>query len=398
MAEMKFNCPSCGQLIACDELWIGQEIQCPICGGSLSVPTQQAAAAPVAHSPLVPRPPSGAQSRLSIGQARHQAATAPPQSPRPNVHIMGAKKGKSAATKFAVWGIILAALGAGVYFGWPHIKAYQDKLNSKRRTEEANSDGGQVGHIADLNSVLDATDPSRGGPRIPSDTGRSPRPESPRPTGGSKIPPPAVAGGQISAGAETNLPVVPAAYSIDVAKASIPQGRVNGKISGANFVADNVRLDPVAGSYLLRLTQGQITAPDAQFLIYLRLKAGEKLAGHTWSIPAETKGAPTVSKRWKSDPKYAPKTQNYSTGYALKLELGEIKEGQVTGKIYIALPDPEQSFAAGVFTAQTTVTTTGETPAATAAGTPTVAPVTTPGQSPAEKAAFDKRYGIGTKK
>src|SRR6267142_5548615 len=93
MAEMKFNCPSCTQLIACDELWAGQEIQCPICSKSLTVPSQQAGA----NNPLVPKPPSGPAPRLSIGQARHQSATAPPQAPRTQGHIMGQKTKKSGA-------------------------------------------------------------------------------------------------------------------------------------------------------------------------------------------------------------------------------------------------------------------------------------------------------------
>ena len=161
-------------------------------------------------------------------------------------------------------------------------------------------------------------------------------------------------------------------------------------ISGTNFVADSARLDLVGGSYLLRLSQGPVAAPERQFLVYLRLKAGETLAGHTWNIASDMKGGPSVSKLWKPNPKYAAKTQGYSSGYTLKLELGEIKDGQVPGKIYVALPDTEQSYAGGVFLAQTTVGTAG---AATVTPSP-AAPVVPSGQTAAEKAAFEKRYGI----
>src|SRR5438105_7731283 len=155
MAEMKFNCPSCTQLIACDELWSGQEIQCPICGKPLTVPARQAGAAP---NPLVPRPPAGGASKLSIGQARHQGSAVAPQTQRSAAHIMGQKTKKTGAQRaktFAIWGVVLVGLAAGGYFGWPYVKQSQDKLNAKSRQDLQNSDGGQVGHIPSLNTVLE---------------------------------------------------------------------------------------------------------------------------------------------------------------------------------------------------------------------------------------------------
>ena len=79
MAEMKFNCPGCGQVIAADELWAGHQIQCPICNKELMVPQVQAA--PVAGAPasapgnsLVPQVPTSAP-KLSIGSSRHQPSS-----------------------------------------------------------------------------------------------------------------------------------------------------------------------------------------------------------------------------------------------------------------------------------------------------------------------------------
>src|SRR5258706_10557129 len=229
MAEMKFNCPSCTQLIACDELWAGQEIQCPICSKSLTVPSQQAGA----NNPLVPPPPVGPTPKLSIGQ--HRPPATPPsqaartQTARPQGHIMGQKTKKSGASwakTFAIWGVVLAAIGAGAFFGWPYLKAYQDKLNDKRRQAERNSDGGEAGHIASLNNVLDATDPGRpGGPRF--DVGR---PANPQPGRGSRLP----SGGAMAVPGqpgqpgqpgttETNAPIVPAEFTLDLAAVKIPE-------------------------------------------------------------------------------------------------------------------------------------------------------------------------------
>ena len=203
MAEMKFNCPGCGQMIAADELWAGHQIQCPICNKELMVPHPQAAAgsaaAPAAPgNTLVPQVPTSAP-KLTIGSARHQPSSPPPQaSPHSTLAKaaanLGPKRNKeNPIKKFAGIGVVVVLLGVAVYFAWPYISKFQ-----KKTSQVEQGDGGQVGHISELNSVLDATDPSKGG-------GSSTRR---RPAGAG-----AVAGA--GAAADTaNLPVVAPTYSL----------------------------------------------------------------------------------------------------------------------------------------------------------------------------------------
>ena len=187
-----------------------------------------------------------------------------------------------------------------------------------------------------------------------------------------------------------NLPVVAPTYSLDPATAAIPDSKVNGTISGTNFVAEHVRLDPSGPALVLSAYKGDLKAPDSQVIVYLRLKAGEKPAGHKWSISPDMKSSGvTVAKRWKIDPRYAPKLQNYSTGFALKLELGEIKDGYISGKMFLSLPDTEKTVVAGMFNATTTLT---DAPAATTTAT---APATPQAPAPtAARTAAPERYGI----
>src|SRR5881409_2972808 len=90
MAELQFNCPQCALLIACDEQWAGQQTQCPGCQAAIIIPEKEPAA-PV--NPLVPQTPPGGESRLSIGQARHQSATRAPQvsAPPPGSTFRGSR-------------------------------------------------------------------------------------------------------------------------------------------------------------------------------------------------------------------------------------------------------------------------------------------------------------------
>ena len=351
--------------------------------------TAAQAAAPGSDEPnsLAPQPP--AATKLSIGRTQHQPAPGPSQ-PSPAVTAFRrqmqppAVKKKSAATKYVTIGVVVLALAAGIYFGYPLVSKWQEKANAKSREAEKNADGGQVGHIGELYNVLDATDPDKRG--ASRSGGGLPRQ---RPAGAG----PMAAGGAPGV-ADKDLPVVPAVWTLDVPMAKIPEGRVNGMISGTNFVAETVRLDPVGGALVLRFFQGAALAPDREMLVYLHLKPGEKLAEHTWTISQDMKGAgvPQVAKRWKSDPRYAPKLQNYPSGYAMKLEFGQVTNGVSSGKIFLALPDAEHSVAAGSFTAETTIPDPAAAAAAAAQAAQPAAPVD--GRSAVDRATFDKRYGI----
>jgi len=317
MAELKFNCSKCGQLIACDELWIGHQINCPTCQTELSVSAPQEAPKPAQGNLLVPQVPGS--TRLSIGQARHQPATTPPQagastgatSFRARGKATRKKKGNSPAVKYAIAGVCIVAIGAVGYFvGYPQFQKWQDK---KKADEEAKN-----AEVAKVSAATNAP---------------------PQPA------------------------MVPAVFTLDLATANMSEGKVNGTISGSNFVPDNIRVDQIGPAQVLRFVQGQPTSPEREILIYLHPKAGETLAGHNWTVSQDQKtGAPQVGKRWKPDPNQPPKVQTYNNGYAMKLELGQMNGSILPGRIFIALNDGQQTVAAGKFEA--TVSTPVPTPAA----------------------------------
>jgi len=259
--------------------------------------------------------------------------------------------------------VLVIALGVGGYFGYGWFKDYRAKANENAAAAGKAPDGGPVaGSTAAVPGRSDSTG------SVPAENAQ-PEGSTPKVTA-------------------TELPVIPAVWTLDLNAAKIPEGRANGRISGTNFVVQTARLDYAGAIPVLSLREGAGPSPDREILVYLRLKAGEQLNGHTCTVTKDMKGpsVPQVAKRWKTNPKYAPKLQRFATGYAMKLELGQINEGEVTGKIFVALPDPEQSVVAGIFTA------TAATPGS---GTPTVAsPATTPNPPPTSNPDFDKRYGI----
>jgi hypothetical protein len=351
MGDIKFSCPGCNQHITCDELWGGHELACPSCQTPLVVPAPPASA-PSGGNPLVPKPPQSFGARLARPQAPEPAA-GPPQSrgiPIRNLAPPPAKK-QNLVLKILKVAAVLAVVGAGCYFAFVLFRNMQTKANAKRDAEEARNSGqSQVGHIAEVNAVMDATESLDGGGSSSGPRSRSPRQR--RAGAGQPVP---VAGDASAGGAspETQGPLVPPVWTLDVATSKIPEGPVNGTLSGTNFVPEATRIDPVAGAQILHFLQGQPPVPDREIFVYLHLKPGEKLGGQTLTIASDMKGTgvPQVTKRWKTDPRYAPQLKSFLTGYAMKLELGQLADGAVPGKIYLALPDAEQSVLAGVFKA-----------------------------------------------
>jgi DNA-directed RNA polymerase subunit RPC12/RpoP len=354
MADLKFTCSHCKQDIECDELWCGREIQCPTCKAELTVPPKPDAPP---HAALAAAKPG--QARLSIGQSRHQRSAAPPPPPPQEVLIQQklaqAKAGqKGSAMKWVKISLGVVVLGVAGYFGYPLGRDWLAKRNEAAKAANA---------IA-TQQVANATSPEGAAPAAPAP--------------------------------EKELPLLPAIWTLDLDKAKIPAGRANGTISGTNFVVESARLDKSSTGYLLQLVQGTLASPDAGFMIFLHPSAGENITGNTWTVSQDMKGktVPQIVTLLKTNPRYRAQQKNIFSGYAMKLELGQITNGVIPGKIFLAVPpDTEQSVVAGVFKANTSLAEAS----GTAVASPGVAP--NPGAAPnapnpAQKAAFDKRYGV----
>jgi DNA-directed RNA polymerase subunit RPC12/RpoP len=350
MADMKFACSHCKQEIECDELWSGHEIQCPTCQGQLVVPPKPDAPPRAALAAAKP-----GQARLSIGHSQAQRAAAPPPPPPQEVIIQQklnqARAGqKGSAQKWVTVGAVVVIVGVGGYFAYGPISQWWAK-----RSEAAKASSNTA-----TQEVAGTTSPDAA----------SAAPAAPAP--------------------EKELPVMPPVWSLDVSKATIPTSKVNGVISGTNFVAETA----MCTAEVLRLFQGASASPDREILVYLHLNPGQSPTGHTWTVSQEMRdrSVPQVVKRWKTNPRYAPQLKAYSSGYALKLELGEITNGVLPGKIYVALPDTEQSVVAGVFQASTTLADASGAAAASPGIAPS--PVAAPtGPARGRNAAYDSRYG-----
>jgi hypothetical protein len=299
------------------------------------------------HASLAAATPG--QSRLSIGHSRSQRASAPPPPPPQEIlmqkRLSQAKSGqKGSAVKWVTASIVFIVFGAAGYFGYGYFNQWRAKRSEAAKTS-ATSATQQVATAAAAEAA--------------------PAPEK-------------------------ELPLIPPTWTLDVGKAVIPETRANGMIGGTNFVVATARLDRDGPTYLLRLLEGTTAAPDRGFMVYLRPRAGESITGSTWTIAQDTRGqnVPQVVKLWKPDPRYQAQQKLFYYGYAMKLELGEITNGVIPGRIFLAVPpDGEQSVVAGVFKAETSLANAA---ANAVAGSNPAAPN---GPSAAGRAEFQRRYG-----
>src|SRR5258708_3360387 len=124
MAEFKFSCPQCSQHIQCDTGYAGAQINCPTCNQSIVVPQPPRSAAAPPAPPAMPstlstqRPtsaPAPASSRQVGMPAKQQPAIQAKSRALRNVLVITAVV------------VVLAALGAGGWFGYSKYKKVQAK-------------------------------------------------------------------------------------------------------------------------------------------------------------------------------------------------------------------------------------------------------------------------------
>jgi hypothetical protein len=235
----------------------------------------------------------------------------------------------------------------GGYFAFGVVTDWQNKANEKRHEIEKHSDGGEMGHIGNLYDVLDATEPGGrglGGGRYGSGPGQ-------RSAGAAH--PIHVAGEEDDSEApERKGPLAPAVYTLDVSSVTLSDGRANGMVSGTNFVVDEAYVELSGTSQVLHLIHHPPYNPDLELFIYIQLKSGGTLAGRSFSVAKDAKGTEIVqvTKRRGAKPGMAAEIKSYNTGFALKLEVGQGKDGEIPAKLFVALPDKEQSVVAGSVT------------------------------------------------
>jgi len=137
-------------------------------------------------------------------------------------------------------------------------------------------------------------------------------------------------------------------WTLNPTNGPIPTSDVAGRVHGHGFLCEHATWK----SGRLSLRQGQTGSPDLGITISLGPRQPEDFGGKVILVnPTTPSPGPRIVLRWKSE-QQEPITEHIHVGYALKLIFAPVADGRVRGKIYVALPDDEKSFAAGNFDAE----------------------------------------------
>jgi hypothetical protein len=138
------------------------------------------------------------------------------------------------------------------------------------------------------------------------------------------------------------------AWTLNATNVAIPDTAVAGSVHGQGFLCERA----VLKGDRLSLRQGPAGPPELGITVSLSGRGAQELSGKTILVtPSTPVPAPRVVLRWKDDHQ-EPVTQHVHAGYAMKLLFGRIADNKIYGRIYIALPDEQKSFAAGNFVAE----------------------------------------------
>ncbi len=154
--------------------------------------------------------------------------------------------------------------------------------------------------------------------------------------------------GQTGTVARTAYPIpTNITWSLDVSN-TIPDAAAVGSIHGEGFLCERATL--TGGNLTLR--QGPRWPPDLGLTVVLFAQQGEELSGKTVVVtPERQPPLPRVILRWKNQQEKGV-TRSYTNGYALKIVFGQAAGGRIPGKLYVATPDSDRSFAGGTFNAE----------------------------------------------
>ena len=136
-------------------------------------------------------------------------------------------------------------------------------------------------------------------------------------------------------------PANDASWMLELAAVTIPDSTVAGRIHGRDFICDRAILQ--GGTLTLR------GATDLGAIINFGGVLTEALAGQSINVATNAEKAAHVILRWKEG--NLSLRENFTNGYALRIEFGLLDNNHLPGKVYLCTPDAEKSYITGNFNA-----------------------------------------------
>ena len=131
-------------------------------------------------------------------------------------------------------------------------------------------------------------------------------------------------------------------WMLDLAAVTIPDSTAAGRVHGRDFIYDRAILQ--GGTLTFR------GATDLGATINFGGVLPEALAGQSINVATNAEKAARVTLRWKAG--NLSLRENFTNGYALRIEFGLPDNNHLPGKVYLCTPDAEKSYITGNFNAE----------------------------------------------
>lgn len=126
---------------------------------------------------------------------------------------------------------------------------------------------------------------------------------------------------------------------------AIPRARAAGRIHGHDFIVERANFN----NGTLTLREGARGPLTNGISINFNGASAETLSGQTINVTTNVAAAARIVLHWQADDDAGQ--DDFSTGYALRLEFGTYTNNRMAGKIYLCTPDDEKSYLMGTFNA-----------------------------------------------
>lgn len=137
-------------------------------------------------------------------------------------------------------------------------------------------------------------------------------------------------------------------WTLNTSSVTFPSTPVSGRFKGSSFAVNRTI---VQGGNLV-LQSGNAGMPDREILIALNFGEPRSLPGRIYSIsPDLHHGTPEVHLRDRKGSNEFHDSDLFDKGYAMRLEFGSLENNEISGRVYLCLPDAERSLVRGTFRA-----------------------------------------------
>jgi hypothetical protein len=342
MSDFKFSCPTCGQHISCDTSNVGMTVACPACNTALVVPPPPQAAPPAPPGLSI----AASQARHTAAEASHSAEVmsrthAQPTAPSSRAPGGGKTSGLAIAS-------LVCSLTGCLGFIPGIICGHLARRNIRRDPSLKGGGLALAGLIISYLSLASCAFALVFG--VSSIMAVFKSPEFKKAVADAQKQQLQTQANHASTTTNTSAPQE-SLWNLNLITAQFPDQPAAGKIHNLPFTVENA----TAQNGVITL-HGDADS-GIQVMIFTFMNGDEPFTGKNYDISpagadAFTGKMPHIHMTWKNPDGSGTGSKAYPTGFALKLQLAAAADadGKIPGKIYVCLPDNEQSYVAGNFT------------------------------------------------